>query len=93
MPRFCLQPHPGSGQYVAPRFNVLTIFKVLPSNLHLICPVAPSATGKRLTINGFWNRAGRGSPRPAIPPDAVVSDRAYGQPAPELPENCQLMVL
>jgi hypothetical protein len=82
-----------TGQYICPRFNMLLMFNVVPSNVHLICPVAPGAVGKRLTINGFWRRAERVSSPAAIPPDAVVSPRAYGPHAPEAPELSPIIVL
>lgn len=82
-----------TGQYVSPRFNVLTIFQVAPSSVHLICPVALTATAKRLTINGFWHRAERRTPPLPIAPEAVVSPRAYGPPAPDDPELFPIIVL
>jgi hypothetical protein len=82
-----------TGQYVSPGFNVLTIFKAVPSNVHFVCPVAPTATAKRLTINGFWHRAERGPPPPTISPEAVVSPRAYGEPAPDDPQLSSIIVL
>lgn len=72
-----------TGQYVVPQFNMLIMFKVAPSNLHWVCPVSPSATSKRLTINGFWNRAERGSPLISDSEESFISPRAYGSPAPE----------
>ena len=82
-----------TGQYISPRFNMLVMFNVVPSNIHFICPVAPVATGKRLTINGFWNRSERDPPSVAISPEAVVSPRAYGPRAPEEPELSRITVL
>jgi hypothetical protein len=84
-----------TGQYVSPGFNVLTIFKAVPSNIHFVCPVAPAATAKRLTINGFWHRAvERGTSLPAISPDAVVSPRVHmQQPGDDVPEVSPLIVL
>jgi Rps23 Pro-64 3,4-dihydroxylase Tpa1-like proline 4-hydroxylase len=38
-----------------PRFNSLVLFPVvLGRSMHFVCPVAPIATGRRLTINGWW---------------------------------------
>ena len=82
-----------TGQYICPGFNTLLMFNVVPSNVHLICPVAPSAVGKRLTINGFWRRAERVLSPAAISPDAVVSPRAYGPHALEDRELSPLIVL
>jgi hypothetical protein len=83
-----------TGQYICPGFNALLMFRVTPSNLHFICPVAPSATERRLTINGFWHRAGEPPPSVAIPDGAVISPRAYGPeaPAPD-PEPGSVIVL
>lgn len=82
-----------SGQYVRPRFNVLIMFQAVPSNVHLVCPVAPSATEKRLTMNGFWHSAERRSLPPPLSPEAVVSPRAYGQPGPDDAELAPMIVL
>ena len=68
-----------TGQYVLPGFNALMIFNVMPSNVHLVCPVAPIATSKRITINGFWSCS---EPIPAqnpVEPFALISPCAYGQ--------------
>jgi hypothetical protein len=82
-----------TGQYICPKFNMLVMFTVVPSNVHFICPVAPGATGKRLTINGFWRRSKQVSPAATISADAVVSPRAYGPHAPEDPELSPIVVL
>ncbi len=82
-----------TGQYIRPGFNVLVLFKATPSNLHLVCPVAPAATEKRLTINGFWNRSTRRSPPVPVPPDARVSPPAYGARAPGSDDASPLIVL
>jgi Rps23 Pro-64 3,4-dihydroxylase Tpa1-like proline 4-hydroxylase len=82
-----------TGQYICPKFNVLVMFNVVPSNIHLICPVAPIAPEKRLTINGFWSRAERNSPSASISPAAVVSPRMYGPPAPVDEERSPIIVL
>ena len=68
-----------SGQYVNPSFNTLIIFRATPSNIHFVCPVAPSATAKRLTIHGFWHRSKQVSSTPVISPDFAISPRVYGQ--------------
>lgn len=47
-----------TGQYILPRFNMLVMFKVMPSNIHAVCPVSCTATGRRLTINGFLESGG-----------------------------------
>ena len=68
-----------TGQYICPGFNVLVMFNVRPSNMHFICPVAPIATGKRLTISGFWHDAEQRPPPVPIPADVRISQRAYGE--------------
>lgn len=82
-----------TGQYICPRFNMLVMFKVTPSNMHFVCPVASTATGKRFTINGFWNRSQRNTPLAAIDPEALISPRAYGPCAPEALELGSVVVL
>jgi len=82
-----------TGQSISPRFNLLVLFNVAPSNVHLVCPVSPAATAKRLTITGFWHRSQPRAPCPPLPPDAVVSPRAYGPPAPDAPPELPLVVL
>lgn len=67
-----------TGQYVLPRFNALMIFNVMPANLHQVCPVAPTAMAKRLTVNGFWTRSEVGERPAPLDPAAVMSPRAYG---------------
>lgn len=76
-----------TGQYIRPGFNMLLMFAVTPSNIHFICPVAPTATGKRLAISGFWCQAEPASSAAPIAPDAVISPRMYG---PSDPESLQL---
>ncbi len=73
-----------TGQYVMPTFNSLIMFRVMPANLHSVCPVAPGAVGKRLTINGFWHRTGTASIRVPSSTGTIVSTRLYGLPV----ENC-----
>ncbi len=82
-----------TGQYIRPGFNVLVLFRAMPSSLHLVCPVAPTATEKRLTINGFWNRSTRRPPPAPVPPDARVSPPVYGARAPGSEEASPLIVL
>jgi Rps23 Pro-64 3,4-dihydroxylase Tpa1-like proline 4-hydroxylase len=82
-----------TGQYVRPGFNVLVAFTVMPSNIHLVCPVAPTAMSKRLTINGFWRHAEQGSPQTSISPEARISPRAYGPPVSEETERLPINVL
>jgi hypothetical protein len=61
---------------------MLIMFRVTSANLHMVCPVALGATGRRLTINGFWHRSARGAPPDRVPGTAVVSPRAYGPSPP-----------
>lgn len=82
-----------TGQYVRPQFNMLLMFAATPSNMHFICPVAQTATGKRLTVNGFWCRPERASPPASISPDAGLSPHAYGPRTPEDPELSSIVVL
>jgi hypothetical protein len=82
-----------TGQYVSPGFNVLVIFNVMPENVHLVCPVAPGATMKRLAIGGFWHKAGRASEQSAVTAHAVVSPRAYGRPSIDCTDLSPLIVL
>jgi hypothetical protein len=67
-----------SGQYLLPAFNVLIVFRVMPANMHLVCPVAPGATSRRLAVNGFWHRAQPGAVVEPIAEDAVISPRLCG---------------
>ena len=73
--------------------RMLVMFIVASSNMHFICPVAPIATGKRLTINGFWSRAERNAPSVGVSPASVLSPRAYGPPAPPDEEGSPIAVL
>ena len=75
-----------TGQYIAPKFNVLVIFHVTPSSLHSVCPVAPAAVAKRLTINGFWHSAAQRQLPDPVPPDAWISRAVYGAQADERPD-------
>ncbi len=62
-------------------------------NFHLVCPVAPTATQKRLTINGFWHSADAPEARAQPPKDAIVSERAYGTAPPAGLEGAGLIVI
>jgi Rps23 Pro-64 3,4-dihydroxylase Tpa1-like proline 4-hydroxylase len=68
-----------TGQYVVPRFNMLTIFRVQPENVHLVCPVASGATRKRLAVSGFWRRADGSAASPPVEASTAVSHQIYGQ--------------
>lgn len=72
-----------TGQYILPQFNTLIMFKVTPTNIHWVCPVSPSATGRRLAINGFWNRSKRDAPLISGSPKSFISPRAYGLADPD----------
>ena len=82
-----------TGQYILPLFNMLIMFKVTPSNIHWVCPVSPSATTKRLTINGFWNRTSRDSVSDLRLLDSFISPRVYGSPAPEVADLEPMIIL
>jgi len=62
-----------TGQYVCPGFNVLVMFNVTHLNMHLVCPVAPTATAKRLTVNGFWHQAEQSRAPVSVSSDAWIS--------------------
>jgi hypothetical protein len=81
-----------TGQYISPRFNVLVMFNVLPSNLHFVCPVAPSAVSKRLTINGFWHTSQPRQPAASISPEAWISPAAYRPQLREQPDLLPIIV-
>jgi Rps23 Pro-64 3,4-dihydroxylase Tpa1-like proline 4-hydroxylase len=82
-----------TGQYIGPRFNVLVIFHVTPSSLHSVCPVAPGAVAKRLTINGFWHSAAQ-RPLPApVAPDAWISRAVYGTQPEDAPDLLPIVVV
>jgi hypothetical protein len=82
-----------TGQYLLPRFNTLMIFNVMPSNVHLVCPVAPIATSKRITINGFWTRSEQTVRAAPLDPSALVSPHAYGLCAPDDTDLLSITVL
>jgi Rps23 Pro-64 3,4-dihydroxylase Tpa1-like proline 4-hydroxylase len=42
---------------VRPTFNTLVLFRVTPRSQHFVAPVSPFATGKRMTVAGWWTRA------------------------------------
>jgi hypothetical protein len=81
-----------TGQYISPAFNVLMMFSVMPSTLHLVCPVRPTAMAKRLTINGFWHSAEPRQPPVSVPPDAWISPAAYGPPTQLQPDLRPIVV-
>jgi Rps23 Pro-64 3,4-dihydroxylase Tpa1-like proline 4-hydroxylase len=82
-----------TGQYIKPAFNALVLFNVTSAAVHAVCPVSADATGKRLSINGFFSDAGAGEVRPRIDPAALVSPRAYGLPEVEGAGSSPLVVL
>ena len=82
-----------TGQYLLPKFNTLMIFNVMPSNVHLVCPVAPIATSKRITINGFWTHSEPSARPTPVDPSAFVSPHAYGHRAPTDPGLFPIAVL
>jgi len=76
-----------------PGFNVLMLFNVSASSVHLVCPVAPIAKEKRLSITGFWHRtaeAVRVVPRVT---GTFVSPTVYGQAEAEVSEASPFIVL
>jgi 2OG-Fe(II) oxygenase superfamily len=81
-----------TGQYIKPRFNVLVMFNVVPSTLHLVCPVAPSAMAKRLSVNGFWHGVESRQSSGSVPPDAWISPAAYGPPVQQQPDLRPIVV-
>jgi Rps23 Pro-64 3,4-dihydroxylase Tpa1-like proline 4-hydroxylase len=40
---------------LVPSYNTLVLFKVSARSSHCVIPVHPSAQGRRLTVNGWWN--------------------------------------
>jgi hypothetical protein len=82
-----------TGQYLGPGFNVLAMFSAAPANFHLVCPVSPAATAKRLTINGFWHRSEPRALPAALAPDALVSPLAYGEHAADSQAAASIIVL
>jgi 2-oxoglutarate-Fe(II)-dependent oxygenase superfamily protein len=82
-----------TGQYVSPGFNVLVMFNAMPSNVHFVCPVAPTVTGKRLTINGFWHHAAQQPAPRSVPPESWISEQAYGQRGQPRAELLPIVVL
>src|SRR6185437_6139487 len=46
-----------TGAIVSPTFNSLVLFRVSESSLHFVAPVAPTARGRRLAVNGWWHSA------------------------------------
>lgn len=82
-----------TGQYIVPRFNMLVMFKVTPFNIHAVCPVSCAATARRLTVNGFWNRAERRAEFIPDLPDSPISSRAYGPLPPDDEELGPIVVL
>jgi hypothetical protein len=80
-----------TGALMKPAFNVFTLFVVNRLSLHFVSAVASRATGKRLAVNGWFNRASRkgatqegdGTPlaapgNPASP--AILPPALYGPP-------------
>jgi len=82
-----------TGQYIIPRFNVLVMFNVKPSNMHCVCPVAPTATAKRLAINGFWRDARKRSPSSSVPSEAWISPQVCGKSRGEVSDLSPIIVL
>lgn len=66
-----------TGQFIRPGFNTLVMFRVSPTSLHAVCTVSPSATTRRLTVNGFWRRSTPCSVEPH-PTQGMVTPPAYG---------------
>jgi hypothetical protein len=42
------------GCSLSPRFNTFVIFHTTLQSYHLVTPVSPYATGKRMTVTGWW---------------------------------------
>jgi hypothetical protein len=82
-----------TGQYISPGFNVLVMFRVTPSNMHLVSPVALGAVARRLTINGFWYHPDRDAQAAPPAPDRSISPRAYGREPPAMSDALPIVVL
>lgn len=70
-----------TGQHVYPLFNTLSLFRVMPSNLHAVCHVSPRALGRRMSINGFFQKDIDFDPFLALPESAaapLVTRPIYG---------------
>jgi hypothetical protein len=73
-----------TGAVVDPGFNTLALFKVTKASLHLVSPVTPHARGKRVSLNGWWDRGAPGAPdQPSAVKMAGVRlcPGAYGEPS------------
>jgi hypothetical protein len=76
-----------TGQFLMPTFNMLVLFRTSNRSQHLVCPVAPTAAGHRLTVNGWWT-----TDRPSRVSDddrraKRQSDWVYGKPLKKVAPN------
>jgi hypothetical protein len=52
-----------TGAVANPAFNTLVVFRVDHRSLHFVAPVAPTAQGRRMAVNGWWTTKGSSPPR------------------------------
>lgn len=72
-----------TGQRMMPVFNTVALWKILPRNLHSVCPVTASAKNRRMAINGFWTSASsQPKDAPTAPAESLVTKQAYGHDLP-----------
>jgi hypothetical protein len=65
-----------TGALMKPAFNVFTLFVVNRLSLHFVSAVASRAIGKRLAVNGWFNRASRQKPAQDGAPPATQGKEA-----------------
>ncbi len=62
-----------TGAAVQPRFNSLVLFPVSGHSHHLVTPVSPYATGRRLAVAGWWTAKSASAAKNKKKPKAVRS--------------------
>lgn len=72
-----------TGSYIRASFNTLTLFNVSPATIHFVTPVSPYATGRRISVNGWWTSStsqqlAQPSTRRGIP---MIESSRYGKAA------------
>jgi hypothetical protein len=56
-PKWGGELHLQGGRALCPAFNTLVLFLVSSRSRHFVTPVSPFATGKRLTVTGWWTNS------------------------------------
>jgi hypothetical protein len=85
-----------SGTSVAPMFNCLTLFNVLPSSLHLVTSVSQYARGKRMAVNGWWTSTvavGDEEAPPTSEAPPAISEARYGAPHQPLSPDARILAI